>query len=189
MWLIGRHLSRTWAYLGGTYPAVDYMLKYLRGDTPSRKSAALDLVFSLLNELKHTFYVSLKVNFRNEKGWRIILIIIRTKFFFLFIDREPTTWPAGNCLQIMVYSCAMPSNCVWLQIIFCTCVKETLLFSFLRSFLRENGRSLRFPRMFIKKTNSVIEWWNNYWTRLSQNIVICQCLADQLFASALGFGK
>ena len=27
---------------------------------------------------------------------------------------------------------------------------------------------------------------NNYWTRLSQNIVICQCLADQLFAEAEG---
>ena len=51
----------------------------------------------------------------------------------------------------MVCSCAMPSNCVWLQIIFCTCVKETVLFSFLRSLLRENGRSLRFPKIFLKK--------------------------------------
>ena len=86
-------------------------------------------------------------------------IIIRSKFFFLFNGWEPTTWPANNCLQIMVCSCAMPSNCVWLQIIFYSCVKETMLFSFLRSLLRENGRSwLRFPRIFIKKTNSVIEW-------------------------------
>ena len=39
------------------------------------------------------------------------------------------------------------------------------------------------PGIFIKKkTNSVIEWENNYWTRLSQNIVICHCLADELFA-------
>ena len=45
----------------------------------------------------------------------------------------------------MVSSCAMPSNCVWLQIIFCSCVKETVLFS-LQSLLHENG-----PRMFIKK--------------------------------------
>ena len=51
----------------------------------------------------------------------------------------------------MVCSCAMPSNSVWLQIIFCSCVKETVLFSFLRSLLRENGRSLRFSRTFIKK--------------------------------------
>ena len=78
-----------------------------------------------------------------------------SKFFFLFIGREPTTWPTINCLQIMVCSCAMQSNSVWLsvwlQIIFCSCVKETVLFSVLRSLLRENGRSLRFPRIFIKK--------------------------------------
>ena len=42
----------------------------------------------------------------------------------------------------MVCSCAMPSNSFWLgfwlQIIFCSCVKKTVLFSFLRSLLREN---------------------------------------------------
>ena len=104
---------------------------------------------------------------RNQVKTPINGIIIRSKFFFLFIGRKPATWPANNCLQIMVCSYAMPSICVWLQIIFCSCVQETALFSFLRSLLRENGRSLRFPRIFIKKTN-------NYWTRLSQNIVICQ---------------
>ena len=31
--------------------------------------------------------------------------IIRCKCFFLFIGRELTTWPANNCLQIMVCSC------------------------------------------------------------------------------------
>ena len=49
--------------------------------------------------------------------------------FSIFLNKletwEPTTWPANNCLQIMVCSCAMPPNCVWLQIIFCTCVKGT----------------------------------------------------------------
>ena len=39
-------------------------------------------------------------------------IIIRCKFFFLFIGRKSTTWPANNCLQIMFCSCAVPSNCV-----------------------------------------------------------------------------
>ena len=76
-------------------------------------------------------------------------IIICGKFFFLFICREPTTWPANNCLQIMVCSWAikMSSNLVWLQIlIFCSCVNETTLFSFLRSLLLENGRSLPFPK-------------------------------------------
>ena len=50
---------------------------------------------------------------------------------FFFIGREPTMWPANNCLQIMVCSCVMPSNHVWLQIIFCTCIKETVLLFFL----------------------------------------------------------
>ena len=85
------------------------------------------------------------------------LIIIRNKFFFLFIGRKPTMWPANNSLQIMVCSSAMPSNSVWLQIIFCSCVKETVLFSFLRSLLRENGRSLRFPKIFLKKQTR----WSN----------------------------
>ena len=50
------------------------------------------------------------------------------------------------CRQLfMVCSCAMSSNCVWLQTIFC----------FLRSLLRENGS---FPKIFIKKANSVTEW-------------------------------
>ena len=48
-------------------------------------------------------------------------------FAFLFIDRELTTWPANNCLEMSVL----------LQIIFCSYVIET-------SLLCENGRS--FPR-------------------------------------------
>ena len=87
----------------------------------------------------------------------VTVIMIRCKFFFLFIGREPTTWPANNCLQIMVCSCAMSSNCAWLQIIFCPCVNETTLFSFLRSLLRENGS---FPKIFIKKQTP----WLNYKT-------------------------
>ena len=43
------------------------------------------------------------------------------QFFFLFIGREPTMWPANNCLQTIVCFGAMSSNCVWLQIIFCSC--------------------------------------------------------------------
>ena len=43
-----------------------------------------------------------------------IIIIIWGKFFFLLIGKEPSTWPANNCLQIIVCSCATSSNCVWL---------------------------------------------------------------------------
>ena len=113
------------------------------------------------------------------------LHIIWSKFFFLFIGWEPTTWPANNCLQIMVCSCAMPSNCVWLQIIFCSCVKETVLFAFLRSLLPENGRLLRFPRIFIKKNklgdrmikqllNSVIAKYRDL--SVSRRSIICLSL-------------
>ena len=84
-------------------------------------------------------------------------IIIQCKCFFLFIGQEPTTWPANNCLQIMVCSCAMLFNCFWLLILFCSCVNETTLFSFLWPLLRENGRSLRFPKIFLKKQTR----WSN----------------------------
>ena len=84
------------------------------------------------------------------------ITIIRSKFFFLFIGREPTTWPANDCLQTMVCSGAMLSNRVWLQIIFCLCIKETVLFSFLRSLLSENERSM------------VWSIWNNHFHLLPQ---------------------
>ena len=84
------------------------------------------------------------------------ITIIRSKFFFLFIGREPTTWPANDCLQTMVCSGAMLSNRVWLQIIFCLCIKETVLFSFLRSLLSENERSI------------VWSIWNNHFHLLPQ---------------------
>ena len=85
----------------------------------------------------------------------------------------------------MVCPCAMPSNSVWLQIIFCSCVKETVLFSFLRSLLRENGRSHRFPRIFIKRNklgdrmikqllNSVIAKYRDL--SVSRRSIICLSL-------------
>ena len=40
----------------------------------------------------------------------INFIIIWFIFSILFIGSEPTTWPANNCLQIMVFSCAYGSN-------------------------------------------------------------------------------
>ena len=58
--------------------------------------------------------------FSSENG-----IIIRCVFFFLSFGRESTTWPANNCLRIMVCSCVVPSKRVLLQIIFCSCVIAT----------------------------------------------------------------
>ena len=72
------------------------------------------------------------------------LIIIWRKFFFLLIGWDPTTWPAIKCLQIMVCSCAMSSNCG----------NETTLFFFLWSLLRGNGS---FPKIFITKQTRWLE--------------------------------
>ena len=58
----------------------------------------------------------------------------------------------------------MSSIFVWLQIIFCSWVNKTKLSSFLRLLLRENGRSLRFPKIFIKKKklcDRMIKQWLN----------------------------
>ena len=112
---------------------------------------------------------------RHRTEW---LLLFEANFSSFFIGRAPTTCPANNCLQRMVCSCAMPSNSVWLQIIFCSCISETMLFSFFRSLLHGN---CSFPKIFIKKTKLVNEWEDNYWTLLSQFIVICHCLTDQLF--------
>ena len=83
----------------------------------------------------------------------------------------------------MVCSCAMPSNRVWLQIIICSCVNETRLFSFLWSFLREKkGRSLRFPKIFIRKQT----WWSNdktiimFYRDLSVSRISIICLSVRL---------
>ena len=69
---------------------------------------------------------------------------------FSFAESPPRDLQITAYKLIVVCSCAMSSNCVWLQIIFFLWVNETLLFSFLRLFLRKKGRSLRFPKMVVK---------------------------------------
>ena len=88
-------------------------------------------------------------------AWKKIKwIIIRCIFFFRFIGREPTTWPANNCLQIMVCSCVVLSKCDLLQIIFCSCVVVTTLsvkkWQVASGELSESDLNI--------KTNLVIEW-------------------------------
>ena len=70
---------------------------------------------------------------------RIIIIIIRYLFSFVFIGRKPTTWPANNCLQISD-----------LLQMFCSCAIKTTLSC-------ENGGSLPRP---------VREWFDNFsWSK------------------------
>ena len=70
----------------------------------------------------------------------------------------------------MVCSCTMSFNCFWLQILFCSCVNETTLFSFLRLLLHENGRLLCFLKIFLKKQTQ----WSNDKTILLLNSVIAK---------------
>ena len=146
-------------------------------------SARSDLFFQAAGPLSskqptranHAFF-SDKIKKKKKKK----LLSFPCKFFLLYIGQEPVTWAANNCLHIKVCSCVMSSNCIWL---YCSCVNETTLFFLLRSLLPENGRSLRFPEIFIKNK---LDWWSNdkidfnncYWTRSSvRSFVICKCLA------------
>ena len=102
------------------------------------------------------------------------------QIFFLFIGWEPTTWPVNNCLPIRsAHAQLCHPYCVWLQIILCSCMTETPVFSFLWSLFRENGS---FPRIFIKKQtwslndkiillNSVIKKYHDL--SVSRRSVIC----------------
>ena len=49
----------------------------------------------------------------------ICIIPAKNRYRKTNIIHYHSKWPANNCLQIMVCSCAMSCNCVWLQIIFC----------------------------------------------------------------------
>ena len=113
-------------------------------------------------------------------------------FFFLFIGRKLTAWPANKCPQKMDCSCAMSSNFVWLQIIFRLCVNETTLSSLLRSLLSENGRLFRFPKIFLKKnkhgdrmikqlSNSVIAKYRDL--SVSRRSIICRSRIIDLLAA------
>ena len=85
-------------------------------------------------------------------------IIIRCAFFFLSIGREPTTWPANNCLQIMVCSCEVPSKRVLLQIIFCSCVIGT-------TFSREKWQ------IASLSCQEVIKIWKQTWWSADKTII------------------
>ena len=108
----------------------------------------------------------------NAKFWGANKVYYHSKQIFLSFHWPRAHHVTSNCLQVMVCSRAMPSNCVWLQIIFCTCVKETVLFSFLRSLLRENSRSLRSPRIFIKKN----KLGDRMIKQLFNSVIICLSL-------------
>ena len=86
------------------------------------------------------------------------LFIIRCVFFFLSIGRESTTWPANNCLRIMVCSCVVPSRRVLLRIIFCSCVIGT-------TFSREK------LQIASLRCQEVIKIWKQTWWSNDKTII------------------
>jgi len=90
-----------------------------------------------------------------------------------YIGRELATPPANNCTKVTFWFVA---NCTLLMHN-CSC-----------TFVWRIGD--RFPELwesdFNMKTNFALIWLKNYWTRLSQNIMIYMCLPDRLIMF-LGF--
>ena len=88
--------------------------------------------------------------YRQPRGCLCKLNITRTMYYHSVLIICPSHWLQGPpCnLQITAYKKwsaqvqSMSSNWVGLQIIFCSCMNEITLFSFLRSLLCKNGRSL-----------------------------------------------
>ena len=83
-------------------------------------------------------------------------------------------WPAKNCLLIMVCSWAMSSNCVWLQIIFCSCINKTTLFSFFQSLLREKWHIASLMKIFIKKLNWMVKQLFNLVIAKYRDLSVCR---------------
>ena len=108
------------------------------------------------------------------------------QFFFLFIGREATTWPANNCLQIVVCSCTVSPNCVWLQIILCWwCVNAialawkwqiTNLFMYQRYSLRKQTHDRMIKTIII--INSVIAKYSDLSVSYRSINILSQTLAS-----------
>ena len=89
---------------------------------------------------------------RSTRPWRqeFILKLKAVVAYTCMVHHTCISFNANFCSFSMVRSCAMLSNCVWLQIIFCSCINETTLFSFFAITLAWKCRLLRFPKIFVK---------------------------------------
>ena len=93
--------------------------------------------------------------------WTIIFIIIRCILSFLFIGREPTTWPANNCLQISVLLDVFLY--ILLQIVFCSCAVDiTLLWE----------KADRFPELLENDSTSLVDRKNSENTKKGTKVAL-----------------
>ena len=114
-----------------------------------------------------------------------------TQIFLPFHRPKAHIVTCNNYLQIMVRSCGMSFNCVWL--LFGNCLatnhillmrKQNLSSPYCDRSCVKNGRSLRFPKMFIEKQTL----WSNDKTIIGRGYIeICQWRADQLFVEAFWY--
>ena len=121
--------------------------------------------FHVILDQKHVvsrpFLSSKNPYFQNEakcKNFLLIMsFIIRCKFFFLFIGRELTSWPANKCLQngllmrTVIQLCLAANN----SLLMC---KWNHAFLLVAIALEWKWQIASLPEGFPKKTNSVIEW-------------------------------
>ena len=155
---------------------VSFFVNDLRLGIMSRFNMGIRVQSSLIEPLlsETDFFLHAKVNLQTE--WTGVLFVEGIKNWslsfnasfsvFLFIGQEPTTWPANNCLQVMIYSCAMLSNCVSLQMMFCSLSRwnhSFLLPLIILTWKWQNGR--------YKLRDQIIKRY--YWSWLSQDILIC----------------
>ena len=121
-----------------------------------------------------------------EKNW------IRMYFFsFVFTGREPTTWPANNCPQIMVWPCVVPST--WMDF-----VKNNILFMRNYNHAVRWKMASRFPELseldwliyenkFVDRMNSVLAKYHDLW--LPRRSIICLSLRLRLIIYLLFTNK
>lgn len=123
---------------------------------------------------------------------------------FLCIGRECTTWHANNGLTLVVQKVDNAIHRInhhihiqWIALFTLLTLIHWIVLSSLRTtrawtfilVMHNWGHASKWqiasPALsesdWNMKTNVVIAWLNNYWTRLFANIVICQCIEDQLF--------
>ena len=103
--------------------------------------------------IQHTKISEIQTGIFGQMERALIVLIIRCVFFLPFHWPRVHTWPANNCLRIMVCSCVVPSKRVLLQIIFCSCVIGT-------TFSREKWQIASLSCQEVIKIWKQ-SWWSN----------------------------
>ena len=107
----------------------------------------------------------------HENSHTVYLDFAPWREFYLSLDAIQIT----NCPQIMVCSCTMASNCVKLQIIFCSCVNAwNLAFLLLAIAWRENALTTLPEDVDWKKKKlrdrMIKQFWTQFYRKISWSV-------------------